>query len=205
MKSYGQYCGLARALDLVGERWTLLIVRQLLIGPARYGELAGALPGVASNLLAERLRTLVAAGVAERRLDPERNGAIYALTPWGAQLRDAVDALVRWSTPLMTSGPGDAHFRPEWLAIALGSFLADRTSSRPIIAGFETAGTLVTVRLDRAGSHLSFDDEPPDTVLRAEPAVVLGLAAGVLDVGQAVAMGDLRGDIANVAALFDRN
>lgn len=201
-KSYGQYCGLARALDIVGERWTLLIVRQLLVDPARFGELAEALPGVASNLLTERLRKLVAAGVVERRLDPERNGAMYALTDWGEGLRPAVDALVRWSTPLMISGPGDDHFRPEWLAVALRSFLSERRSTRRLVVGFETAGTVVAVRLDRTGSQVVLDAEAPGTVLRAEPAVVLGLAAGVLDVDTALAMGKLRGSASDLKAVF---
>src|SRR5687768_14679131 len=105
-RSYGQYCGLARALDVVGDRWNLLIVRQLLIGAARYGELLDGLPGLATNLLAERLRDLETAGVVERRLADEGNAIAYALTPWGAELREPVDALIRWSTPLMVRGPG---------------------------------------------------------------------------------------------------
>ncbi len=203
-RSYGQYCGLARALDVVGERWNLLIVRELLVGPARYGEIAAALPGVASNLLAERLRGLVAAGVIERRLDPDRNGAVYALTPWGAQLRDTVDSLIRWSTPLMTSGPGGHSFRPEWLAVALRAFLHGRTAERPVVVGFETAGTTVTVRLDESGPQVLVAQGPlPRTVLRAEPGVVLGLAAGVLSVEQATTSGILRGKAADLATLFD--
>lgn len=202
-KSYGQYCGLARALDIVGDRWNLLIVRQLLVGPARYGELADALPGIASNLLAERLRGLVAAGVVERRLDPERNGAVYVLTPWGAQLCDAIDSLVRWSVPLMTSGPGGDSFRPEWLAVALRAFLQGRAADPPVTVGFQTAGTLATVRLDADGPHVVLGDgQTPDTILRAEPAVVLGLASGVLSVKQAVASGDLEGRRADLETLF---
>ena len=188
----------------MGERWSLLIVRELLAGPARYSELAAALPGVASNLLAERLRGLMAAGVIERKLDPTRNGAVYALTPWGAQLRDTIESLIRWSTPLMTCGPGDDSFRPEWLAVALGAFLHGRTAQPPVFVGFDTAGTTVAIRLDETGPHVAVGEGPvPPTVLRAEPLVVLGLAAGVLSVEQAVSSGDLRGEAANLAMLFD--
>ncbi len=81
-KNFGQYCGLARALDVVGDRWNLLIVRQLLVAPARYRELLDGLPGVATNLLAGRLRELEAAGVIERRL-ADGAAVTYALTPWG--------------------------------------------------------------------------------------------------------------------------
>src|ERR671932_558804 len=95
-RRYGQYCGLARALDVLGDRWSLLIVRQLLIAPARYGELLSGLPGVATNLLAERLRQLEAAGVLERRLASEGNSVVYALTPWAPQLREPIEGLIRW-------------------------------------------------------------------------------------------------------------
>ncbi|MBO0875285.1 MAG: helix-turn-helix transcriptional regulator, partial [Pseudonocardia sp.] len=104
-RSYGQYCGLARALDVVGDRWNLLIVRQLLMAPSRYRELLDGLPGVATNLLADRLRDLETAGVVERRLAEEGNAIVYALTPWGAELREPVEGLIRWSTPLMGRGP----------------------------------------------------------------------------------------------------
>ncbi len=112
VKSYGQYCALARGLDVIGERWSLLIVRELLDGPRRYGKLIEGLPGIATNLLAERLRHLVGAGVIERRKDGG-----YRLTPWGEQLREPLYALARWSAPVVMSSPvGDDAFRPAWLA-----------------------------------------------------------------------------------------
>ena len=127
-RSYGQYCGLARALDVVGDRWNLLIVRQLLIAPARYRELVEGLPGVATNLLADRLRDLETAGVIERRLAEKGNAVLYALTPWGAELREPIDGLIRWSTPLMVSGPGGDHFRAEWLVVPLRALLVGRAA-----------------------------------------------------------------------------
>lgn len=201
-RSYAQFCGLARALDVVGERWTLLIVRELLVRPARYGELAVALPGIASNLLADRLRSLVTAGVVERRADGDR-GEVYALTPWGAQLEDAVGALVRWSAPLMRPGPGPDAFRPEWLLVALGALLRHRTASDPATVGLETGGTALTLRLDQHGPHVSQRiDEHAAAVLSAEPHVLLGLASGELSVDEAVARGQLRGDRAALRRVF---
>src|SRR5919198_3861323 len=117
-RSYGQYCGLARVLDAVGDRWSLLIVRELLPGPMRYSELVASLGGIATNLLADRLRSLESSGVIERRLG-QTSGVIYALTPWGSELREAIGALVRWSSPLMVSGRGGDAFQPRWLAVAL--------------------------------------------------------------------------------------
>jgi DNA-binding HxlR family transcriptional regulator len=123
---------LARALDVVGDRWNLLIVRQLLMAPARYRELLDGLPGVATNLLTGRLRDLEAAGVVERRLAEQGNSVVYGLTAWGAGLREPVESLVRWSTPLMMRGPGSDSFRPEWLAVALPALLSGlRAQGRP--------------------------------------------------------------------------
>ena len=110
MRSYRQYCGLARALDVVGERWSLLVVRELLDGPRRYNELLAGLPGIATNLLVERLRSLEDHGVL-RRLDDGR----YALTDWGQDLHEAVYALGRWAGPLMAQPRGEGSFRPNWL------------------------------------------------------------------------------------------
>src|SRR5216684_4431450 len=129
-RSYGQFCGLARALDVVGDRWSLLIVRELLLGPMRYGELVASLGGIATNLLADRLRSLESSGVIERRLG-HMSGVVYALTPWGSQLREAIEALIRWSTPLMVSGRDGDAFQPHWLAVALEALLRGRTGKPP--------------------------------------------------------------------------
>lgn len=105
MRSYAQYCALARTLDVVGDRWCLLVVRNLLLGPQRFGELVEGLPGIARNLLAARLAALVEAGVLEQRelgdderTDGEGAPAVlgYALTPRGAELEPALFALADW-------------------------------------------------------------------------------------------------------------
>lgn len=202
-RSYGQYCGLARALDVVGDRWSLLIVRELLGGPARYGQLQAGLPGISTNLLAERLRELEEAGVVGRQLDTDSNGVAYALTPWGSELRGPIAALVNWSTPLMVSGPGGDSFRTHWLVVALESLLGGKRTEVPATVGVEVDGTTVTVRVDETGTHVALDaDGQPETVLRAEPLVVLGLASGMLMVEQAISAGDLRGDKRDLAAVF---
>lgn len=96
-RSYDQYCGLARALDVVGERWTLLIVRNLLLGPRRYSDLLAELPGITTNLLAKRLAELEAAGLLEKQLRPPPYAVtVYALTGTGAALEPAVHALAAW-------------------------------------------------------------------------------------------------------------
>lgn len=201
-RSYGQYCGLARSLDAVGDRWSLLIVRELLLGPLRYGELATALGGVATNLLAERLRSLEAIGVVERRLG-EAGGVVYALTPWGEQLREPVEALVRWSLPLMVAGPGEDAFQPRWLAVALPALLRGRTARPAVEVGVEVPGMLIALRLDDAGPHVTLDPaERPGTVLAADPQLVLGLAAGALTLEQALAAARVEGDRRLLARVF---
>lgn len=205
-RTYGQYCGLARALDIVGERWNLLIIRELLIHPARYSDLQAALPGIATNLLADRLRALESAGVLQRRLDPGVRGVTYHLTPWGEELRSTVESLVAWSAPLMESGPrrGDA-FRTHWLVVALRALLRGKRSERPTVIGVEVEGELVAVRVDHTGTHTTLDPaQRPATVFHSGPTTVLGLAAGSITIEQATAMGELRGDEHDLAAVFSQ-
>src|ERR1700761_9243331 len=96
-RDYGQYCGLARALELVGERWTLLIIRELLARPSRYTDLLDDLPGIPTNVLSTRLKELEEAGIVERRIAPApQRGVVYALTADGQGLEAAVLALGRW-------------------------------------------------------------------------------------------------------------
>ena len=204
-RSYGQYCGLARALDVVGDRWNLLIVRQLLIAPARYRELLDGLPGVATNLLSDRLRDLETAGVIERRLAEEGNAIVYALTPWGAELREPIEGLVRWSTPLMARGPDGDRFRAEWLLVALRALLVGRPAARRSSAvGIAVDGQLVEVRATRSGIAVSLHDgRDLDAVVRADAALVLGLAAGALPIDETLELVDIEGDEAAVRAVFN--
>lgn len=202
-RSYGQYCGLARALDVVGNRWSLLIVRELLGGPARYGKLQAGLPGISTNLLAERLRELEQSGVVQRQLDTDSNAIAYTLTDWGRELRGAVTELVNWSTPLMISGPRDDNFQPHWLVVALESLMEGKRTEVPASIGFEVDGTLLTVCVDEMGTRVALEvDGQPETVLRAEPMVVLGLASGMLTTEQAIASGEFRGERLDLTAVF---
>jgi DNA-binding HxlR family transcriptional regulator len=109
-RSYRQFCGVARALDIVGERWTLLIVRNLLLGPRRYGDLLAELPGITTNLLAKRLRELVLAGLVEKAMvEGAAPVARYALTAAGAALEPVVMELGRWGWRYMDAPKkGDA-------------------------------------------------------------------------------------------------
>jgi DNA-binding HxlR family transcriptional regulator len=119
VKRYGQRCSLARALDVVGERWSLLIVRELGLGPRRYRDLQDGLPGVPTNLLAGRLKDLQAAGVITKRtLPPPTVVTVYELTEAGRALRPALDELREWGSRY-GSGPSDSDaVRPSWVLLS---------------------------------------------------------------------------------------
>lgn len=114
-RSYDQYCAVARALDAVGERWSLLIVRELLGGPRRYTDLHADLPGVSTDILAARLKQLEGEGLAVRRkLERPANATVYQLTERGLALRQVVESLAAWGLPeLGERRPTDA-VREHW-------------------------------------------------------------------------------------------
>ncbi|WP_101783303.1 winged helix-turn-helix transcriptional regulator [Nonomuraea indica] len=122
-RRYGQYCGLAACLDVIGERWTLLIVRELLVGPQRYNELLHNLPGIGTNLLAERLRWLTRQGVIRQHPRSNGKGHRYELTGFGEALREPILGLARWG--LNASHPFDAEdeVRPQWGVLAVEALL----------------------------------------------------------------------------------
>jgi DNA-binding HxlR family transcriptional regulator len=118
MRSYDDPCGTARALDVVGERWALLVVRELLLGPKRFADLVRGLPGVSQNVLSQRLRELADAGVvARRRLGPPVSSQVYELTERGAALRPVVVELGRWGSRVQATTGGELS--PDAFAIAL--------------------------------------------------------------------------------------
>jgi DNA-binding HxlR family transcriptional regulator len=125
-RDYGQYGGVTRALELVGERWALLIVRDLLVGPRRYGELAAGLPRIPSNILATRLKELQAAGVIRRV--PRLRVVVYELTPYGRELEPVVIALGAWGFKAMDDPRDGQVITPDSMTMEL------RTAFRPEVA-----------------------------------------------------------------------
>ena len=195
MRSYDEYCALAKSLDVVGDRWTLLIVRELeLRGACRYTDLRNGLPGIATNLLADRLRELERAGVVVREeAPPPVATTLFRLTPRGAELRPVLESLVRWGLPLMAAdNEGDA-VRSHWLAWAIELMLTDRrpdaspvtialdTGEQPIL--LETRERKVVARLGPVG------DAVADATIAGEPRPVMGLLLGLLELDQAKAVG----------------
>ncbi|MGH3373873.1 MAG: winged helix-turn-helix transcriptional regulator [Actinoallomurus sp.] len=122
-RNYGQYCGLAAGLDLVGERWTLLIIRELLAGPCRYNVLLANLPGIGTNLLADRLKFLSECGIIRQRRREGSKLRDYELTEQGEGLRESVLALARWGLGTLDQpAPGDI-VRPRWAALAIEAII----------------------------------------------------------------------------------
>jgi len=193
MRSYGQYCTIARALDVVGERWTLLIVRELLLqGPSRFTDLKNGLPGIATNLLSGRLKDLEDDGlIAREDAPPPVATTLYALTDQGRSLEPVLKALGEWGRPLMVGEHAGDAFQPQWLAYAAASFAVDSDpQAAPVaiqlIAGdkpavIEVGGGEVHSRVGRATA--------PDLTLEGPPRLVLGLLAGMIDVGRATSSG----------------
>lgn len=202
MRSYHQYCGLARALDVLGERWTLLMVRELLDGPRGYNELLEGLPGIATNLLAERLRSLVGAGVIHHRDDGR-----YELTPWGQTLRETVYALGRWAGPLMARPRGEDHFRMDWLHhMVIARFDGhdpDREDLTVELCCGEEAFALVS-----EGGRVHLQPGPaaaPDVSLAGPPDAMVGLLLGRIDAAKAEARGvSSDGDLGRLSGLRPR-
>jgi DNA-binding HxlR family transcriptional regulator/putative sterol carrier protein len=129
---YQQYCGLARALDVAGDRWVLLIVRELMPGPRRFTDLVEGLPGVSRKLLTERLRDLERDGVIVRRdLPAPAARQVYELTEDGRDLAAAVVPLVAWGAKRLGDRDEAESFRPHWGALALATF-ADREAARGV-------------------------------------------------------------------------
>lgn len=193
-KTYGQFCALARALDIVGDRWTLLIVRELLVGEASYGGLQRGLPGVATNLLAERLRLLEGHDIVERR--GTGKATRYRLTARGHDLQDAVHSLVRWGAPEMGRGAAGDAFHPGWLVVALGA-LASPSDVQSLL-GVAVDGTVVIVDTRTGDARLAEGIDEADVSIEAGAETALALAAGLVPLsgavssGQAVVHGNIR-------------
>jgi DNA-binding HxlR family transcriptional regulator len=147
MKRYGQACTIARALDVVGERWSLLLVRELILGPRRYRDLATGLPGIPSNVLAARLKDLQAAGVITRRTLPAPTDVtVYELTEAGRALQPALKELLDWGLRYGPEPSGDDAGQPSWALLAG----AGRPSALP-------AGRTCELRVGPESFYLSSD------------------------------------------------
>ena len=194
-RSYDDPCGVARALDVVGERWALLVVRELLLGPKRFGALGSGLPGMSQNVLSQRLRELQDAGVVRRRtFGPPASSHAYELTEWGRELEPVLLALARWGSRIPARSA--AELSTDALMLAL------RTTFDPSAAG------ALRVRLEL---HIGDDcfraeigsgrfavsrgsDGRADAILTTGAATLRALVFGEQTIADAAGRGDLRVD-----------
>ncbi|MFL5912120.1 MAG: winged helix-turn-helix transcriptional regulator [Gaiellaceae bacterium] len=207
MRSYGQYCGLAKALDVVGDRWSLLIVRELLLRDAcRYTDLRDGLPGIATNLLADRLRDLEGAGIVEREeAPPPVATTLFRLTERGRELRPAVHALGHWGGPMLGDDFGDDAFRSHWLALPVEIHLGDRVfDGPPVTIGVHAGREDLLVELaDGRVRTREWRDEVPEVTIGGAPRLLLALLIGRLDLDTARDHGlEVAGDASVLRRVF---
>lgn len=189
-RDYGQYGGVARAVELVGERWALLIVRDLLVGPRRYGELAAGLPRIPSNILASRLKDLQAAGVIRRA--PRSRMVIYELTPYGRELEPVVLALGAWGLASLQDPREEQVITPDSMIIDLRSAFQPRAAlDLPATAYAARLGeAALLIRVDGASLDVHRSDGPADLSFAAGTgAGIHRLISGDLDPERAIATG----------------
>jgi DNA-binding HxlR family transcriptional regulator len=204
-RSYDQFCGLAYALDAIGERWTLLIVRELMTGPRRYSDLAASLDGIGTSLLATRVRQLEADGVVRRRLlDPPAASVVYDLTTAGRELARATMPLAIWGARhLMHERASGEDFRAEWALVFLADSL-DATTLGTLVAEYDFEIDGSTVRLSIADGHAQIgpatDTVAADAVLTSDAATVAAVAGGRVSLADALARGRVEAN-GNPAAL----
>ncbi|MFI6498580.1 winged helix-turn-helix transcriptional regulator [Nonomuraea typhae] len=193
-REYGQYCGLARALEMVGERWALLIVRDLLVGPRRYTDLRRGLPKIPTNILSARLKEMEAAGIIHRRVLPRPDGSVvYELTPSGRELEPIVLMLGRWGARALGEPRPGEIITPELLIMGI------RSAFRPeaalgVRAGYELRMGEIVLAIVVDDGSLTVTEGPavrPDLVIEAEPQFKSVLARE-LTPDEAIAAGHVR-------------
>jgi DNA-binding HxlR family transcriptional regulator len=210
-RTYGDGCGIAHALDLVGERWALLVVRELLLGPKRFTDLRDGLPNASPNVLSQRLRELEQAEIIRRRKLPPPAGAwIYELTDWGRELKPIAISLGTWALRSPTF-PDDAPVGTDSVILALGTFF-DGDAAGDLSARYE-------LRLGESAFHVRIADraievdrgaaDDPDAIVETDAATLSALIwdrrglADALRAGDVTIEGDQRA-VARFLGLFPR-
>lgn len=201
MRSYKQHCALARALDAIGDRWTLLIVRELLVQEScRYTDLRAGLPGIATNLLADRLRSMEQAGIVYREeAPPPIATTLFHLTPRGEELEPVLEQLGRWGAPLLSKPARGDAFRCRWLTLPLKQHLRDRRPDLlPVAIELRTGDEPLTIETFEGGVRArARSGGKPDAVLTGTPQLVMGVLLGKLALPDARARGlRYEGDVA---------
>jgi DNA-binding HxlR family transcriptional regulator len=189
-KRYDQYCPVCHALGLVGERWALLVVRELLKGPKRYTDLLAGMPGIGTNILAARLKELEEGGVvSKRKLPPPAASTVYELTEYGRQLEEPLYALARWGARSLPPPAKNEDFYPDWGLNAFAALL-DPEAARGLTETYvvRVADDVYTVRLEDSKVHVEAGAaDHADLDFTTDQETFFAMASGSLDPRAALA------------------
>jgi DNA-binding HxlR family transcriptional regulator len=211
MRTYGDGCGIAHALDLVGERWALLVVRELLLGPKRFTDLRDGLPNASPNVLSQRLRELEQAEVVQRRkLSPPAGSWVYELTEWGRELKPIVLTLGTWALR-SRSFPDDAPVGTDSVILALGTFF-DADAAGDLTARYELRLGEHAFDVQIADGAIEFDRgtaADPDAIIDTDAVTLSALIWERRELTDALRAGDItiegdQGAVTRLLELFPR-
>jgi DNA-binding HxlR family transcriptional regulator/putative sterol carrier protein len=195
-RSHDDGCGIAHASDLLGQRWAMLVVRELLLGPKRFTDLRTGIPDVSPNVLGQRLKELEASGIVRRRkLAPPAAVQVYELTEWGRELEPAVLALGRWASG-SPSFPRDAEMGPDSLVLALKSTF-DPAKADGLDATYELRLGEVPFKIavkEGKFEAARLEPEGPDATIRSDPNTIASVVFGGNRLGKAVDTGKVEID-----------
>jgi len=206
-RKFDQYCPMAHALSLVGERWSLLIARELLHGPKRYTDLVNGLPGIGTNILAARLRDLEACGVVQkRRLPPPAASTVYELTEYGSGLSEALYALARWGARTLGPPTPDDVLYPEWGVNAFAA-LFDQEAARGLTETYvlKIDEDVFTARIAQGRLEARIGDaDDADLRVEIDMQTFFALTSGELEPRDALRCGRARveGDVETLERCF---
>ncbi len=187
-RSYKQQCALARALDMVGERWTFLIIRELIIAPKRYKTLGENLKGMGTNLLATRLKELEAQGVIERTPIPDSKLFAYQLSEFGRELEEPLLAIIRWGFKLPIADESEFLSVAEWDLVAMkAAFRPERVVGLDVLVEFDLDGLVFFVEIKAQKVNITLKSEVDATVfIHSSVADLMKISTGELTFDQAV-------------------
>jgi DNA-binding HxlR family transcriptional regulator len=192
-RTYGDGCGIAHALDVVGERWALLVVRELLLGPKRFTDLRDGLPNTSPNVLAQRLRELEQAGIVQRRkLPPPAGSSIYELTAWGRDLKPIVISLGSWALR-SPSFPLDAPLGTDSIMLALETFF-EADAAGELDASYELRLGENAFRVRVAGGEIELERgaaDDPDAIVETDAGTLSAVIWNGRDLADALRAGDI--------------
>jgi DNA-binding HxlR family transcriptional regulator len=187
-------CGIAHAAELLGQRWTLVLVRELLLGPKRFTDLRAGIPDISPNVLAQRLRELEESGIVrKRKLAPPAAVRVYELTDWGTRLEPVVLALGRWASGSPTF-PRDAEMGPDSLVLALKSTF-EPAAADGLEATYELVLSGLPFRIEVSKGHFEArhgEADRPDATIRTDPSTMAALVFRGRSVTDAVRAGDVQ-------------